>query len=70
MRKFYRGAEVKLPKKLLYKNMYMIWSKNYILPLAFTYFVICIQDKKIITIVLKTVTFLFKTIGAYWYATN
>ena len=48
----------------------MIWSKNYILPLAFNYFVIYIQDKKIITIVLKTVTFLFKTIGAYWYATN
>ena len=48
----------------------MIWSKNYILPLAFTYFVICIQDKKIITIVLKTVKFLCKTISAYWYASN
>ena len=49
--------------------MLMIQSTINILPPVFTYFVICLRNKNV-TMTLKTVKFLCKTISNYWYATN
>ena len=41
------GAELKLPVKiLLHKNILMIRSTNNIFPLVFTYFIMCLRNKK------------------------
>ena len=61
----------KIPRKaLLRKNMLMIQSMINILPLVFAYFIICLRNKKCITVILKTVTFLCKTVSTKSYTTN
>ena len=41
-----------------------------ILPLVFTYIIIWLTNKKDVTMILKTVTFLCKTINTYWYTAS
>ena len=59
-------------KNLVRKNMLMIRSTINILPLVFTYFVICLRNKKMSLWFWKQIsfTFLCKTISTYWYTTN
>ena len=65
------GGRSKIARKiLLHKNMHMIRSTINILLLVFTYFIICLRDKKIVTMILKTVAFLCKTVCTSWYTTN
>ena len=40
-----------------------------ILPFVFTYFIIFLRNEENVTMILKTVTFLCKTISTYWYTT-
>ena len=68
--KIYQGGIAEIARKILLHKMFMIWSTINILPLLFTYFVICLRNEKNLIMILKTVTFLCKAISTYWYTTN
>ena len=64
--KTFWSVRAKIARKiLLYENMLMIQSTINIMPLVFAYFIIRLRNKKIITMTLKTVTFLCKTISTH-----
>ena len=66
----FKGRAKIVRKFLLHKNMLMIRSTINILPLVFTYFIMCLGNKKIIIMAQKTVTFLCKTVVNYQYTTK